>query len=461
MVATSPEEDAIPLLLRTFAALKHLHNRDSVNPDDSCCLIQHDNIDNSDDDVHENGIVSCGRKHFCSLATSPEYRLESALPTECLSNSSAMRLAKDCMRSFAPTKDGKQSGDDDAVEVWGYNRNISGEYGAETSISLDHSIQRTLNAFQKNNFGIVDSLYASIGEGVYPCAAFLNHSCHPNCILRYELGIPYRETPTMYHPPILQIVACRDIKAGDELTHSYVDLALPTPERQSRLLQTHGFECRCKRCLDECSIQLPRSIGDWKLWSLEQKMKSLQRNSEQSIAREGSVVVVSLDKAVSGQGNLQNSMEYKHLIQQSKYLQEQATHCMLEGDSEGELTHLHRAIELFQGCGNGISPFHFQLYSIRCAYLSALLASGDYLGAVDQCEHIVSFLAVAFSHVQNHPLLGLQLYTLGDLYTAAGNSSDLKAKAQLAYTWAKDVMAITHGRHNFMVRSLEENICRS
>jgi hypothetical protein len=142
---------------------------------------------------------------------------------------------------------------------------------------------------------------------------------------------------------------------------------------------------------------------------------------------------------------------------------------MLEGDSKGELWNLHKAIELFDAFGHELSPFHFQLYSIRCSYLSALLANGDIPRATEQCEHIVSFLAVAFSHTQNHPLLGLQLYTLGDLYNAATDtgcdesfqgalSLSLREKALLAYSWAKDVMLITHGPDNIMVQLLGENI---
>jgi hypothetical protein len=30
-----------------------------------------------------------------------------------------------------------------------------------------------------------------------------------------------------------------------------------------------------------------------------------------------------------------------------------------------------------------------------------------------QCKHVVAFLCVAFQHLPNHPLLGLQLFTLG------------------------------------------------
>ncbi|KAL3795466.1 hypothetical protein HJC23_000824 [Cyclotella cryptica] len=462
MIATSAEEDAIPLLLRTFASLTHMQS----NSRSLCSATRWNIIDLQKTNLYKPEIISCGINHFSALAVPPEYL--SASGTLCnSSNNSAMRLAKEIMTSIVTTKNVKSESSDAATSVWGYNENTYFENKAATCINLDRSIQRTLHAFQKNNFGIVDSLHSSIGEGVYPCAALLNHSCYPNCILRYELGIPYENSSTMsYHPPILQIVACRDIRKGDELTHSYVDLALPTPERQSRLLQTHGFECRCKRCSNECSLQLPESMGDWKLWPLEQKIKSwtlttLKRDDEKE------TINIVLDSALTGRNNLESSTEYNNLIQRSRKFQEQATHCMLEGDSSGELWNLHKAIELFEAFGREISPFHFQLYSIRCSYLSALLANGDIPQAAEQCEHIVSFLVVAFSHIQNHPLLGLQLYTLGDLYNATadcgetfqGSSSlNLREMALLTYSWAKDVMLITHGPNNIMVQLLGENL---
>ena len=93
---------------------------------------------------------------------------------------------------------------------------------------------------------------------VYPCAALLNHGCAPNCVLRYELGAAANDdgdgdgdgdaTAGRYHPPILVIVACRDVMAGEELRHSYVDLSLDTEARRARLFDTHGFVCECERC---------------------------------------------------------------------------------------------------------------------------------------------------------------------------------------------------------------------
>ena len=83
--------------------------------------------------------------------------------------------------------------------------------------------------------------------------------------------------------------------------------------------------------------------------------------------------------------------------------------------------------------------------------------------------HIVLFLAVAFSHVGCHPLLGLQLFTLGVLYTGAVSLEEgslavmdvkftYKIKAKAAYSWAKKIMLVMHGAKDYMVQTLDNNL---
>jgi len=446
MMVNSAEEDAIPLLLRTFNALKHLQTRTKYCEEHF-------------------GIISCGRKHFSTLSVSAECTSISSLND--LSTNSAFTLARECMKLCVSTKHSERSSNI-VADVWGYKENRSGDEDGSNK-NLDASIQRTLSAFKKNNFAIVDSLHAPIGEGIYPSAALLNHSCHPNCILRYEMRVTNRTNPTKTYAPILQIIACRDIIEGEELTHSYVDLALPTSERRSRLLQTHGFKCDCARCNNECFLKLPELMSQWVLWPLHQKLETLQAAKSSMKKDWPAVIDTTLDDAIFGRINIEHNNAYKSLIQQSQYFHQQATNCMIDGDVAGELKNLKGAIALFEQYEPDISPFNYKLYSIRCSYLSALLASGNVHGALKECEHIVSFLAVVFSHVKNHPLLGLQLYTLGDLYSSAINVAgeevperrsdlSLKQKRLLAYAWARDVMSVTHGRSNAMVQALEENL---
>lgn len=464
--ANSPEEDAIPLLLRTFNSLKWLReNADSaVGVDES----QQDEAD------IQQGVVSCGPRHFSSLMVSPEH-YNSATST---SSGSSMALAKELMESYAvrgasssnhAEKESPETKVEATLGIWGYDKNDSDNNNERVSYTTHLAIQRTLDAFKKNNFGIVNSLHSPIGEGVYPCAALLNHSCNPNCILRYKFGVTNKVGQQQYHPPLLEIVACKDILSGEELCHSYVDLALCTQERQTRLLDTHGFVCECTRCKKGgCFLELPANRQDWELWPLKNGFRVHGGNdADETIPR---LVKVDIDDAMTGCHGL-SKPELEHINQLSRRWQQQANECMIQGDAPGELQSLQQATALYTSRGNvWLSPFYGQLYSVQCSYLSALFANGQFHEALEQCEHIVSFLAVAFSHVQNHPLLGLQLYTLGDLYSGAiamggGSlteevkwSSDRKAK--LAYAWAMKVMIVTHGANDPMVKTLEDNLAR-
>jgi SET and MYND domain-containing protein len=49
------------------------------------------------------------------------------------------------------------------------------------------NVSRLLFQCRSNNFGITDDLLTCVGVGMYPHAALLNHSCDPNCVLRYSL----------------------------------------------------------------------------------------------------------------------------------------------------------------------------------------------------------------------------------------------------------------------------------
>ncbi|KAI9199492.1 uncharacterized protein BJ171DRAFT_518553 [Polychytrium aggregatum] len=74
--------------------------------------------------------------------------------------------------------------------------------------------------------------------------AYLNHSCTPNCqVLEYSTA----------RGPEYSLFALCDIGAGQELTISYLDLALTaqlSQARQRKLEQQYFFSCQCRRCTD-------------------------------------------------------------------------------------------------------------------------------------------------------------------------------------------------------------------
>ena len=452
-ICTSDEEAGMPkaLMLRAFAALKLARDKHAVA--DASTI---------------KDTISCGPKHFSSLAVSPQHRSPSTA-TGAL-NSPELKIVNLILLQHAIGK-GKQkdSSPDEQVkavlQIWGYdnnddhyhNRNNNQETPKEKLFTLPHALLRTDDAFKKNNFGILDALHSSIGEGIYPCAALLNHSCAPNAILRYKLDdgddLSKRREGEAFHPPILQIVACMPIAKGEELTHSYVDLMLSTKERQARLLKTHGFTCECKRCVEgEYLLPLPRDRLLWDKWPLEHRLRVIDQGT---CHVEDNLVKIDLETALN---QCNQERDRAAILDCMELLTGKAHQSMLCDDVEEELNCLRSAVNLWKDkdIDRWWTPFNLPLYSIRSQYFTALLANQKIDEAVDQLEFIVSTLIVAFSHVQNHPLLGLQLFTLGDLYAYRGRAWE--RKAYLTYIYAKDIMAITHGVDHPMVLQLDKKI---
>ncbi|XP_078441136.1 SET domain protein 35 [Wolffia australiana] len=73
------------------------------------------------------------------------------------------------------------------------------------------------------------------GVGLWLLASLVNHSCCPNA-RRLHVG------------DHLLVHASRDIKAGEEITFSYVDALAPLGKRRTALAATWGFRCGCRRC---------------------------------------------------------------------------------------------------------------------------------------------------------------------------------------------------------------------
>ncbi|KAK8807372.1 hypothetical protein WA158_004131 [Blastocystis sp. Blastoise] len=77
----------------------------------------------------------------------------------------------------------------------------------------------------------------SLGTGIYPTGAYINHSCLPNICLREING-----------GDTLVFRAIRDIKKGEEVCYSYIDTMLNRETRLSVLKQSFLFTCKCPRC---------------------------------------------------------------------------------------------------------------------------------------------------------------------------------------------------------------------
>lgn len=106
-----------------------------------------------------------------------------------------------------------------------------------------------------------EGLFAPLdGTALYSLICCMNHSCRPNCLVRY----PGRRRGTTKgsdlgsvaiaksEPLVAEVVLLKDVPAGEELTQSYVTKEMGLSQRR-RALEDYGFFCTCPRCTEEAS----------------------------------------------------------------------------------------------------------------------------------------------------------------------------------------------------------------
>ncbi|KAG5466014.1 hypothetical protein CUR178_00731 [Leishmania enriettii] len=104
---------------------------------------------------------------------------------------------------------------------------------------------RTMRAYEAEVFqthrvkDVSDLFCSSRGQGTYGVGSFFNHSCEPDLNVQYSA----------VNDDTLSVVELRDVKAGEELTISYIDASLPLAVRQQQVFEPYLFVCRCTRCI--------------------------------------------------------------------------------------------------------------------------------------------------------------------------------------------------------------------
>ncbi|WRT69965.1 uncharacterized protein IL334_006956 [Kwoniella shivajii] len=107
------------------------------------------------------------------------------------------------------------------------------EYGFE-SVS---DIMNLCSSFHVNSFTLSSPSLSPIGVSNSPLLALSNHSCDPNACVVYPNGGRWME-----------LIAIRDIKPGEEILTSYIDISCPYHIRQSDILERYRFKCNCVLC---------------------------------------------------------------------------------------------------------------------------------------------------------------------------------------------------------------------
>ena len=272
-----------------------------------------------------------------------------------------------------------------------------------------------LQSFPCNNFAITDTLVVSQAAGIYPLGALLNHSCAPNCVITYE---------PRHHTQVIRTTCC--VAAGEELTHPFLDVLADTPARQGVLKEEYGFDCACPRC-SACAGVTEGSV-------VEPDMAPI---TARGLATAAGAILPPVSGAPASTFALSQAEE---CVAAAQSLLERG------GSVEEELSLLTRAAALT--CG-AVHPLHRLQVPTHNRCLQTALAAGQPATAARHCAITVALYAHHYSTVwpdlapsaqgdvehfasdaelagrlrpglPAHPLVALQLATLGDLLTSAG-----------------------------------------
>lgn len=418
------------LLLRTYGRLQTI---------DTECRKETTQQEHEDEAC---SVIHCGMDHFQNMARfDNSVRMGAAMKEFQIEEQRQLEDIVSKAASILLTHSNKKTGVGDDDKISKQRQVIQSQLKDYTSV------------FRVNNFGIMDSMMNVVGGGVYPLGALLNHSCQPNCLLRFWIRPE--------QPPTMEIVACRKIQSDEELTHSYVELVAMTEQRQEQLQGIYGFTCKCPRCQGHCTVQLPRELREPNL-AMDLTMWLLQRHNPYFKSNKGktasltqvAIEEVELDAAIRVPlSDINNA-----LLSTVETLRQQAKQHMTSDNVEGELQCLEQAVSLLLSCGG--SSLSRELYRVRGDLLGAYIVAGNVPRALAECQHVVAFLCVALVHVPNHPLLGLQLFALGDLLEASLQEGGGGGEAQCIYEWASQILTVSQGRDSEMVRLLNDKLNR-
>ena len=340
--------------------------------------------------------------------------------------------------------------------------------------AADIDLVKVALSFDVNDFAITDDLLASRASGVFPAAALVNHSDSPNCVTLFctldgamdALLLDRQPSPSKakvlfgparfasHSPRILLMRTARAVAAGEELCHCYADLALPSDDRSAYLTATYGFTPP-RTPLDDATdaVILATKQGTGALFSLPptlrvgivsalggesgsesvppptpQILASLPPATAKTLLR--ALALAEAGGALGGAGAERDGGEAASRL--GVTLDAWTSNVLLLDAANAAAAHattlsrdeaarvaldeaaLGAAIETFSQL---LNPLHVAIFGVAGAAISRHLLLADRPAAAAACEHACAFYRAAYgTRCAAHPMLSLQLLTLGDLY---------------------------------------------
>ena len=349
------------------------------------------------------------------------------------------------------------------------------------AVSGAKEVATMLLRFGCNNFAVTSNLLVTIGAAVCPAGAILNHSCQPNCAVTWDPVTGAQE-----------IRCVSAVSRGTELTHSYVDSASPTTSRRTRLRNDYGFLCDCVRCtmptlvklapafrmellaasraciaaetvtesekaekieqpgtLDTCGDQtdqagnanstsaaVPESMG--------QAADRLASSADHEWDIDACMVGDILGRPTDGATGSLGAYQCEELARGHALMVEASTNGL---DAQGQLDLLKTADRIFV---RWLHPLNLDRLKVTNEMLTVALAAGDYKTAVAQVRRAIVVYDHLYGTSYAHPMVGLQAYTLGNLYYELQRCKEAVACLERSV----GILRSTHGRSSELVEGL-------
>jgi SET and MYND domain-containing protein len=253
--------------------------------------------------------------------------------------------------------------------------------------------------FEINNYNILNKDMQPVAAGLYLMASTLNHSCCPNAVVVFE-------------GPRLLLRSTKTIQSGEEVTISYVDIACSTQSRLKELQDRYHFHCTCPMCID--------------------------------VSGERDKMLLNTFKPLDANANERLSVVKECLVKGEAL-------CRACNFSEAFLCY-NRAYQLQKGL---MIPINLCLFSILNGLVQCCIECDDFSSAFDHCQHSIPFYEYIYG--DNHPMLALQLFTLGKLAWFM----EKPVLTQIALMRARRIYLITHGEQHSIMRPLNDLLSQS
>ncbi|XP_043551254.1 histone-lysine N-methyltransferase Smyd1-like isoform X2 [Chiloscyllium plagiosum] len=160
-------------------------------------------------------------------------------------------VSEDCLSSLADLQDHVDDLSEEEKSQLMSDVEVLHKYWRSNDQRFDsQSISHIFGMINCNGFTISDQRgLQAVGVGLFPNLCLVNHDCWPNCTVILNNGK-------------IELRAIQKIKAGEELTVSYVDFLKLSAERRTQLKKHYYFDCTCEHCTKGIKDDLMQAVKE-------------------------------------------------------------------------------------------------------------------------------------------------------------------------------------------------------